>query len=412
MVFESKIEELKSFIEEHRAFRNECLNLIASENTPSPFVEGLIAEDLNRRYGYYSGMDPQNQAYQGSRYVAKIEGFAQDLARDLFNAQFVDLRALSGNIAGIITMFALGSPGDTVLEVQNAHTYAEKLSTSGLKVDLRPIPIPWDGVNYNIDLDKTLGLIEKHKPKLVVLGSAMFLFPQPIQEIKEAMEKYRPGSYLIYDAAHVMGLIAGGRFQSPLTEGADVLITSTHKTLAGPQGGMILTNDRQIAERIAKATSPLMIANHHLARVPALAATFLEWKICGSAYADAIVRNAKALGKALHEQGVPMVGEKLGYTESHTLLAIVDVFGAGKIVADRLESCNIIAGATGVPEELGHHGLRIGVQEVTRYGMTEADAEEIAGYIVAGMEEKAGVKEKVIEWAGRFKKIQFTVENR
>jgi len=297
-----------------------------------------------------------------------------------------------------------------VLEVQNAHQYANKLASSGLKVDLKPVAVPWDGQNYNIDLDGTLALIEEHRPKLVVLGSAMFLFPQPVREIRDAMDVHCPGSYLIYDAAHVMGLIAGGRFQQPLAEGADMLITSTHKTLAGPQGGMILTNDAAIAKRVAEATSPLMIANHHLARIPALAATFLEWQACGSAYADAIVANAKALGKALEERGVPIVGAHLGYTESHTLMAVVDAYGEGKAVADQLESCNIIVGGTGVPEEYGQHGLRIGVQEVTRYGMTEDGAGEIADCIVDGMNGRTGTRDQAIDLARRFQNVRFTVD--
>jgi len=307
-------------------------------------------------------------------------------------------------------MFALGSPGDTVLEVQNAHQYAKKMAVSGLKVSLNPIPVPWDGSRYNVDLDATVTLIEKHLPKLVVLGSAMFLFPQPVREIKEAMERYCPGSILIYDAAHVMGLIAGGRFQSPLEEGADVVITSTHKTLAGPQGGMILTNDRSIAEKIAEATSPLMIANYHLARLPALAATFMEWLTCGSAYADAIIANAKALGKALKERGVPCVGQDLDFTESHTILPVVDAFGEGQEMADRLEACHMIVGATDIPEEVGNHGLRVGVQEVTRYGMVEADAGELAACLVDGLAGKTGARERAIALADRFRQVKFTVD--
>lgn len=410
MNLKERILELRGLVEGHRTFRHDCLNLIASENTPSPFVEGFMAEDLNRRYAYYLGLDPREQSYQGSGYVAEIEGVAQELASELFGAKYVELRALSGNIAGIISMFALGSPGDTVLEIQNAHQYARKLAVSGLKVELNAIAVPWDGSRYNVDLEATVGLIIKHRPKLVVLGSAMFLFPQPVREIKEAMEAYCPESFLIYDAAHVMGLIAGGRFQSPLEEGADVVITSTHKTLAGPQGGMILTNDRSIAERVAKATSPLMIANYHLARLPALAATFLEWLECGSAYADAIITNAKALGRALSELGVPCVGQEQDFTESHTVIPVVDAFGEGQAMADRLESCNVIAGATEIPAEVGEHGLRLGVQEVTRYGMVEGDADAVAGCIVDGMSGKDGTKDRVVALADRFRNVKFTVD--
>ncbi len=411
MDFDLNIRYVESLIQKHRTFRENCLNLIASENTPSPLVERLITEDLDRRYGYYSGIDPRMQTYQGSGFVAEIEVFAQELAKALFGAGFVEFRPLSGNLAGMIAVFALGSPGDTVLEAQNGHRYAEKLASSALNVDLRPVPIPWDGVRFNVDLDRTVSLIRKHRPKIVSIGSSTFLFPLPVRELKEAMEKYAPGSYLIYDAAHVMGLIAGGRFQSPLQEGADVVITSTHKTLAGPQGGMVLANDRSIAERIGSATSPLMIANHHLGRLPALAGTFLEWMACGEAHADAIIGNAKALGRALCARGIPVVGARLGITASHMLLPIVDAFGEGKAIADRLEACHIIAGAAGIPEELGRHGLRIGVQEVTRYGMTEADAPEVADCIadVLNQRDAEGVKDRAIALGRRFKRVRFTM---
>ena len=240
---DQKIEKLTSLLNKHHEYRETCLNLIASENTPSPLVEELFDERLARRYGNYQGIDLYQRNYKGNRYIAEIEAYTQELAKELFNAKFVDFRPLSGNIAGIATTFALAEPGDIALEVHNGHRYANKLASSPLKVELQSISIPWDGVQSNIDLPATLALIEQHKPKIVNIGSGIFLFPQPAAELKSAMHQANPASYLIYDAAHVIGLIAGGRFQSPFEEGADVIISSTHKTLAGPQGGMILTSD-------------------------------------------------------------------------------------------------------------------------------------------------------------------------
>ncbi|MDE0186688.1 MAG: glycine hydroxymethyltransferase [Candidatus Poribacteria bacterium] len=409
----ANVRDIESLLQKHGNFRADCLNLIASENSPSPLVERLLSEELNRRYGYYTGIDLHQRAYRGNRYIVQIEESAQELAKQLFRAAYVDLRPLSGNIAGIAAAFALGSPGDTVLEVHNAHRYAHKLASSFLKVDLHSVDIPWDGEKYNIDLDRTIALIQHHRPKLVIIGSALFLFPQPVRELKTAMRQFNPDSYLIYDAAHVMGLIAGGRFQSPLDEGADVIVTSTHKTLAGPQGGMILTNDRAIAERMGSALTPLLIANHHLGRLPALAATFLEWLTFGKAQASAIINNAKALGQALHERGLRLVGSELGYTESHTLLPIVDEFGEGGALAKRLEACNIIVGSAEVPAKLGSHGLRIGVQEVTRYGMTPSDAPEIAECIINALrgDNLDDLRRKVIALARRFNRIRFTLDD-
>ncbi|MDE0087994.1 MAG: serine hydroxymethyltransferase [Candidatus Poribacteria bacterium] len=408
-----KIEKLTSLLNKHHEYRETCLNLIASENTPSPLVEDLFDERLARRYGNYSGIDLYQRNYKGNRYIAEIEAWTQELAKELFNAKFVDFRPLSGNIAGIATTFALAEPGDIALEVHNGHRYANKLASSPLKVELQSIQIPWDGLRSNIDLPATIELIELHKPKIVNIGSGVFLFPQPVTELKNAMRQANPDSYLIYDAAHVIGLIAGKRFQSPFTEGADVIISSTHKTLAGPQGGIVLTNDKSIAERIGKTLYPLLMSNHHLSRLPALAGTFVEWMACGAAHADAIVANAKALGQALADRDIPMLGAEIGFTESHTLIPIVDAFGDdGNELANQLETCHIIAGAAGLSPEVGTSGLRFGVQEVTRWGMTPEDAPDIADCIVDALSggDPDKVKPKVSQVAQRFNTVQFTVE--
>lgn len=406
-----KVQKLTSLVDKHHEYRETCLNLIASENTPSPLVEELFDEKLARRYGNYLGTDVYNRHYKGNRHIAEIEAYTQELAKELFGAAHVDFRPLSGNIAGIGATFALGEPGDIALEVHNGHRYAYKLASSSLKVELESIPIPWDGPRSNIKLDATLALIAEHKPKIVNIGSGVFLFPQPVRALKQAMRQANPASYLIYDAAHVIGLIAGGRFQSPFDEGTDVIISSTHKTLAGPQGGMILTNDQAIAERIGETLYPLLMSNHHLNRLPALAGTFIEWMACGAAHADAIVENAKALGGALAERGVPMLGAELGFTESHKLILIVDAFGEGSALAAQLEACHIITGAAGLPPEVGTSGLRIGVQEITRWGMTPADAPEIADCIVAALSGQAPevVKPEVARLAQRFNTIRFTL---
>lgn len=405
-----KIEKLNLLLKKHHQYRETCLNLIASENTPSPLVEALFDERLSRRYGNYTGIDLFQRNYKGNRHIAEIEAYTHSLAKDLFSASFVDIRPLSGNIAGIAATFALAEPGDTVLEVHNGHSYAHKLASSPLRVDLESIPIPWDEQRSNINLPETLKLIELHKPQIVNVGSGVFLFPQPVSELKSAMRDVNPGSFLIYDAAHVIGLIAGGRFQSPLKEGADVIISSTHKTLAGPQGGMVLTNNKSIAERIADTLYPLLMSNHHLSRLPALAMTFIEWKVFGEEHADAIVSNAKALGQTLEDRSVPVYCAEFDFTESHTIIPIVSEFGDGNEIADQLEACNIIAGAVSVSPDGDACGLRLGVQEVTRWGMTPEDAPEIADCIVDALTGKSidEVKPEVARLARRFDTVQFT----
>ena len=405
MKIEDKHRHLSALLDSHRSYRQNCLNLIASENVPSPFVDSHLVEELNQRYGNYTGIDLTERFYQGNKFIVEIESYAHQLAKDLFRANFVDLRPLSGNIAGIATTFALCRPGDTVLEVGNGHQYANKLASSGLKVDLKSVSIPWDDARSNINLPATIELIKEHRPRVVNIGSGIFLFPQPTSELKQAMIEVNPDSYLVYDAAHVLGLIAGGQFQSPLEEGTDVIISSTHKTLAGPQGGIVLTNDRLIAERIGPAIAPLLESNHHLSRLPALAATFMEWNEFGTEHATAIVRNAKALGQALADRGLSLVGSDLGYTESHTLIPMVSQFGPAKALADQLEACHIITGAVGADR------LRIGVQEVTRRGMDEADAPLVADCIVDALkgDDPGTVKQRVIDLVKRLDQFRFTI---
>ena len=411
MNIEKQKSQLETLLDEHIEYRRGTLNLIASENVPSPFVEEMRAGELDRRYGYYNGIDVFDRHYQGNLHLARLEDFAHQLARELFQVQFVDLRPLSGNIAGIAAMFGLARAGETVLEVYNAHRYAAKMAGAPMTVDLHSVEIPWDGPNYNIDLDRTLRMIEQHKPRIVSIGSGLFLFPSPVREIKEAMRQHNPDSLLIYDAAHVLGLIAGGRFQDPLREGADVVISSTHKTFAGPQGGIVFTNNRQCAENLGKAVSPLLVANHHLSRISALAATFLEWLHCGPEHAGAVVANAKALGRALQDRGVPLVGAHLDFTETHMLLLIVDEFGEMQELADRLEECGIIGGTANPPAELGSNGMRLGVQELTRLGMKQEDGPAIADCIVDALkgDNLAEVKRRVYNLAQRFDTICFTI---
>ena len=412
MTVQPRVERLEALVDQHNRYRDNCLNMIASENVPSPFVERMLSAELDRRYGYYRGIDLFDRHYWGNRYIAQIEDYAHQVARELFGVAHVDLRPLSGNLAGIGAMFALARAGDTVLEVGNGHQYAGKMHRAPLSVELNSIEVPWDGPNYSVALDATLELIEQHRPASVSVGSGVFLFPTPVRELKEAMRRTNPDSILIYDAAHVLGLIAGGRFQDPMAEGADVMISSTHKTFAGPQGGIIMTNDRRYAELIGEAMSPLLVANHHLSRLPALAATFLEWMHCGPAHADAIVTNAKIFAHALHERGVPMLADHLDFTETHMVIPLVDQFGDMRELSDRMEECHIIGGIFPPPPEGGTQGLRLGVQELTRLGMTTADAPAVADCVadVLGDRDLAGAKKRATALAAGFDKLCFALD--
>jgi len=387
--FAQELDFLRSELIQESQWRSECLNLIASENTTSPLVSELLANDLSHRYGDYRGLDLRDRKYRGCRFVVSIEEKAHELGKKLFGARFIDLRPLSGHVAGMAAIMALTEPGDSVMELDEGggHRLNHKLSLCSL-AKLRTFYIPFEASRYNIDLQKTEELLRKEKPRVLILGSSQFLFPHPVRQIREMIERVSSSTVLLYDASHVLGLIAGKRFQQPLEEGADIVFASTHKTLGGPQGGLVFTNRADLAKKVGEAIYPAIVTNHHLNRLPALAVAFLEMLVHGERYAAEVVANARALAREIHGRGVSVVAANLGYTQSHTFLLQVAEFGTGRDVSERLENVNIIAGECKLPASLGTEGIRMGSQEMTRCGMTRSEAPEIAELIVGALRQE------------------------
>ena len=382
----STLADVAELVQAHRRWRAECWNLIASENTPSEAVDRLLASGLSHRYGDYEGIDLTARKYRGNRFIVPIEQLCQDAACRLFDAKFAELRPLSGHIAGIAPMMALCKPGDAVVELDQeagGHRLAAKMVNCPL-VQLRTLKLPFDPESFNVDVTRTLELIERERPRIVILGSSCFLFPHPVAALRAGIQSLGLDTLIQFDASHVLGLVAGGVFQRPLDEGADLITSSTHKTLGGPQGGLILTNSQPIADAVGRAVQPGIQANHHLQRIPALYQTFVEWAGHGAAEARRIVETARALAAALDRLGIPMVAKHLGYTASHTLLIRAQPLGAASALAQALEDANIITGSCRLPAPLGPDGLRLGTQEIVRQGFGVEDVEEVAA-VIAGV---------------------------
>ncbi|MBM3801199.1 MAG: serine hydroxymethyltransferase [Acidimicrobiia bacterium] len=384
------LEFVKNQLEEEAQWRSQCLNLIASENVTSPVVAEILANDLSHRYGSYKGLDLTDRRYRGNRQIVSIEEKAHELCKSLFDAQYVDLRPLSGHLAGIAVIMAFTEPGDAVMEIVEGggHRLNQRLSLCSL-TKLRTVAVPFDAERFNVDLEKTERALVRERPKLVILGSSQFLFPNPVREVREMIDRHSPSTLLLYDASHVLGLIAGKQFQQPLAEGAHMVSSSTHKTLGGPQGGLFLTNDLSLAEKVGEAIYPGIVTNHHLNRLPALAATFIELQVFGSDYAKRVIDNAQRLAQQIHARGVPVAGERLGFTQSHTVLLQTSQWGAARAIAGRLEDANIIATDCTLPAGLGSEGIRLGTQEMTRCGMQAADAPEMAELIASAIRQQA-----------------------
>ena len=403
---------LGQLVAAHEAWRGRTLNLIASENALSPAVRAALHGDLVQRYADYTGRDLAARRYRGNRYIEQIEREAARIARETFRVEHVELRPISGHVAGAAVLLGLCRPGDLVLEPGRdggGHREGGKLATSAL-VPLEIQYLPFDPARYNIDITATVRLIDERRPRLVILGSSNFLFPHPVSAIAEALKRY-PGSLLVYDGSHVMGFLAAGRFQDPLREGADLVFGSTHKTLPGPQGGLIFSNRGDVMEAVGQATYPALVTNHHPFRIPALALALLEMQRWGGAYTDQIVANAQALGAALEAEGVPCVCVAGRYSQSHTLLACVGRFGSGEAIAGRLEEAGIITTAAHLPEYWSGEGIRIGVQEITRLGAAEKDMPLVARWmaqVVAGARHPAAVTEETAGFAAGLGPARFT----
>ena len=400
------ISDIENIVAQQDTWRQtQTINLIASENTPSEAVRRVQVSDFMGRYaeGHPNEGDKINRYYQGTRYIDEIERVATEEMLELFDARQADVRPISGNAAN--TAIAMGwlRGGDTVIanstdagghishgpvgifgrRIQNR---GQSLKIGGPNsINLHYLPLTED--HYHVDAPKTIELIDLVAPQLVVMGKSLFLFPEPVLEVAAFCKtKNIP---LLYDAAHVLGLIAGGEFQSPLREGATWMTASTHKTFPGPQRGVILGNlDEEDVKKYWPAADrgvfPGTSSNHHLFSLPALVVATREMKQFGRDYASQIVRNAQALGRSLDELGTPVEARDFGYTKSHMIAVNVSQWGGGGEVARRLEANDIIVNYNMVPGDTDPRnpsGLRVGVQEMTRFGMDERAISELAQLI-------------------------------
>jgi glycine hydroxymethyltransferase len=259
---------------------------------------------------------------------------------------------------------------------------------------------PFSRKDVNINMTKATELILEKRPKAIIFGASLFLFPHPVRALSKVTQEIN--SCVSYDGSHVLGLIAGGEFQDPLREGVSVLSGSTHKSFFGPQGGIILA-DKEHGEVIKQQIHPALVDNAHWNRIAALTLALAEMKAFGEAYAKQVVSNAQALAKALVEAGLPVACSHLGYTRSHQVFLDYKGYKRGKTVAKRLEKANIIADS----------GVRLGVCEVTRRGMKNEEMQQISNFIerVVKLKEKPSeVKKDVVKFMKEFQKIKYCFE--
>jgi glycine hydroxymethyltransferase len=400
--------EIKEITKEHHNWMENSINLIASENITSTSVREAIASDLSHRYAEgISGC----RLYEGCKYIDQIEDITVNLSKKMFKAEHVNVQPISGVVANMASFFALAKPGDSMMALEvpvGGHISHANVSAAGIR-GLKVAPHPFDETKMNIDADAMKKDIIEKKPKIVLLGGSLFLFPHPVEDAKEAADEV--GAKVMYDGAHVLGLIAGGYFQDPLREGADLLVGSTHKTFPGPQGGIILCKE-DIASKIDDAVFPGVVSNHHLHHLAALGIATAEMLEFGSAYAKQIIKNSKALAQELYERGFNVLCEDQGFTESHQLAMDVSNIGRAAKLAKDFESNNIILNKNLFPwDDVNRSddpsGIRIGTQEITRRGLKESHMSEVATYIKKVAMDGENVKEEVTEFIKQHNKVHY-----
>ena len=388
--------------------------MIASENVISPLVRQACDSDLHGRYA--EGL-PGKRYYQGCDDFDTIESIGIDLAKKVFAAPFVNIQPTSGTVSNIAALKALVKPGDSITAVSTAdggHISHAQMGAVGLRgLDLNTYP--WDADRMEPDIDAAAAMIREVKPKLALFGASVFLFPTPLQELADAAHEV--GATVMYDGAHVLGLIAGGVFQDPLREGADVMTGSSHKTFPGPQGGFLISSseDEKFHKKLNNAVFPGTNSSYHLHHVAGKVVALAEFEEFGTKYAQDIVANAKVLASSLATEGFEVLAEERGYTASHQVLTRhgeIDS-GAGRKAASILEEAGIITNMNMLPGDtkaMSPSGLRLGVQELTRHGMGVDEMEQVAECfrrVLIDNEDPGKVKERVNSIRSEFQEVKY-----
>ena len=418
-----KYDKIFNLLNQHHNWFKNSIPLIASENVSSPAVREAVASDFGHRYA--EGW-PGERVYAGCKFIDKVELECIELAKQVFNAEFVDVRPVSGVCANLAVYSAFTKPNDIMMALpipsggHISHGRRDFYGTAGLVHGLEIEYFAFDKEEMNIDVDKTKDKIktmiaENKAPKLIMFGGSVFLFPHPIKELADFLKSNNMS--ICYDSAHVSGLIAGGEFQDPLREGADVMTLSTHKTLFGPQGGMIISVNKY-EEQIKNAVFPGNTSSHHLNTVAGKAVALTEILEFGKSYAKETIKNAQYLAEKLYENNIIFLGEKNGFTKSHQVVLNTSKYEGGGILEDKLERANIIVNRQLIPGDIkaGRHyrnpgGLRLGTSEVTRLGMGKSEMIEIANFItriIIKNEDINKVKNDVINFRKEFQNIKYT----
>jgi glycine hydroxymethyltransferase len=388
--------------EENRRIHDvESVNLNPASNVMNPKAEALLAAGLGTRasLGY-----PGDKYEMGLEAVERIEIIAAELAAEVFDAPFAEVRVGSGALSNLYAFMAACRPGDTLIAPSPAiggHVTHHGDGAAGL-YGLTTVPAPLDADRYTVDVAALRDLARDVRPKLITIGGSLNLRPHPVADIRAVADEV--GAKVLFDAAHLCGMIAGGAWPNPLAEGAHLMTMSTYKSLGGPPGGLIVTTDAGLAERIDAIAYPGLTANFDPGRVAALAVALLDWKVAGREYAAAMVATATRLADELRGRGVPVHGT----TRSHQFA--IEAPEGGQRTARRLRRSHVLTCGIGLPTapvDGDVNGLRIGTPEIVRRGMAPDDMPVLADLLARALGGE-DVGPEVTAWRSAFTSVLFT----
>tara|TARA_B100000809_G_scaffold128285_1_gene126422 strand:+ start:776 stop:3412 length:2637 start_codon:yes stop_codon:yes gene_type:complete len=432
---------LRKSLENHEWRQRCCINLIPSEMTQSALVRLLQITDSCGRYAEHkellAAFEQEVFYYQGTEFIAWAEERLVEEMQRFLGYPLVETRIISGQMANMTIFSALvdfrnrtdrrSEPRRIPLVMNNHISKGGHLSSQPMgalrdyvakdpvteKYAVLNFPVRQDNP-YRMDLEETANLLDRFDPELIILGKSMILHPEPVANLRKLLDAKSSRPILMYDMAHVLGLI-GPHFQNPYAEGADIITGSTHKTFYGTQRGIIGaayeegTPEFDLWKSIERRVFPGAVSNHHLGTLLGMLMAALEMNAFKDTYQPQVLTNAKAFAKALADEGLEVQGDpELDYTETHQVIVAVG-YAQGCAVAQDLEESNIIVNYQAIPSDesfTSSSGLRIGVAEMTRFGMKEADFREFAPLFVEAVQGK-NVGEEVTRFRERFQTMYF-----
>jgi glycine hydroxymethyltransferase len=393
-----------------RIHERDCVNLNPATNVMNPRAEAALGAGLGNRpsLGY-----PGDKYEMGLEAIEQIEVICAELAAEIFAARHAEIRVGSGALANLYAFMATLKPGDRMIAPPAAiggHVTHHKAGAAGLYgVEIHAAPV--DATAFTVDVEALRTQARRLRPKLITIGGSLNLFPHPVREIRAICDEV--GAWLLFDAAHLSGMIAGGAWPQPLVEGAHLMTMSTYKSLGGPPSGLIVTSEDELARRLDAIAYPGLTANFDAGKTAALAITLLDWKRFGPAYAATMAETAAALARALAALGLPVHAADRGGTTTHQLALEAARFGGGQAASRRLRAANILACGIGLPlaeVEGDVNGLRLGTPEIVRWGMRAEHMPELAGLIaraLIGNESPEAVAADVSALRNRFRTLHY-----